>query len=141
MDEKTISKAFEPAEVELKWYKHWMENNYFRAEGKSDKKPFSIVIPPPNVTGMLHMGHALNNTLQDVMTRYRRMQGYNTLWMPGTDHAGIATQNVVEQELAKEGISRHDLGREKFIARVWEWKEKYGGVITNQLKKIIIGKQ
>lgn len=136
MDEKKISKAFEPAEVESKWYKYWMENDFFRAEGKSDRKPFAIVIPPPNVTGMLHMGHALNNTLQDIMTRYRRMQGYNTLWMPGTDHAGIATQNVVEQELAKEGTSRHDLGREKFIARVWEWKEKYGGVITTQLKRL-----
>jgi len=93
-------------------------------------------IPPPNVTGMLHMGHALNNTLQDIMTRLRRMQGYNTLWMPGTDHAGIATQNVVEQELAKQGLTRHDLGREKFIAKVWEWKEKYGNVITNQLKRL-----
>ena len=102
----------------------------------SDRKPFCIVIPPPNVTGMLHMGHALNNTLQDIMTRFRRMQGYNALWMPGMDHAGIATQNVVEQELAREGKTRHDLGREKFIERVWKWKEKYGGVIMNQLKRL-----
>ncbi len=136
MEGKAPVKAFEPKEFEKKWYDFWVENNYFRAEGKSDKKQFSIVIPPPNVTGMLHMGHALNNTLQDIITRYRRMQGYNTLWMPGTDHAGIATQNVVEQELAKEGTNRHDLGREKFIARVWEWKEKYGGVIINQLKRL-----
>ncbi|MEN6321442.1 MAG: valine--tRNA ligase, partial [Syntrophaceae bacterium] len=112
------------------------ECDFFRAADTSPKPPFAIVIPPPNVTGMLHMGHALNNTLQDIMTRYRRMQGYNALWMPGTDHAGIATQNVVEQELAKEGITRNDLGREKFIERVWEWKEKYGGVIINQLKRL-----
>ncbi|MBA4398138.1 MAG: valine--tRNA ligase, partial [Syntrophus sp. (in: bacteria)] len=109
---------------------------FFRAQDKSDKPQFSIVIPPPNVTGMLHMGHALNNVLQDVMTRFKRMQGYNAMWMPGTDHAGIATQNVVEQELAKEGLTRHDLGREKFIERVWIWKEKYGGVIINQLKRL-----
>jgi len=136
MAEKSLSKAYEPRESEAKWYRYWLERDFFRAEDSSPKAPFSIVIPPPNVTGMLHMGHALNNTLQDVMTRYRRMQGYNALWMPGTDHAGIATQNVVEQELAKEGITRHDLGREKFIERVWEWKEKYGGVIINQLKRL-----
>ncbi|MCX5847715.1 MAG: class I tRNA ligase family protein, partial [Deltaproteobacteria bacterium] len=136
MAERSLSKAYESHESEAKWYRYWLDHNFFRAQDTSTKPPFCIVIPPPNVTGMLHMGHALNNTLQDVMTRYRRMQGYNALWMPGTDHAGIATQNVVEQELAKEGITRNDLGREKFIERVWEWKEKYGGVIINQLKRL-----
>jgi len=136
MAKRSLGKAYEPQESEARWYQYWLDQNFFRAEDTSTKPPFSMVIPPPNVTGMLHMGHALNNTLQDVITRYRRMQGYNALWMPGTDHAGIATQNVVEQELAKEGITRHDLGREKFIERVWEWKEKYGGVIINQLKRL-----
>ena len=121
MSEKSLGKAYEPPASEARWYQYWLDRDLFKAEDSSAKPQFSIVIPPPNVTGMLHMGHALNNTLQDVMTRYRRMQGYNALWMPGTDHAGIATQNVVEQELAKEGITRHDLGREKFIQRVWEW--------------------
>ncbi|HYA13977.1 MAG TPA: valine--tRNA ligase [Syntrophales bacterium] len=136
MAKRSLGKAYEPQESEVKWYRYWLDLDLFRAEDTSTKPPFSMVIPPPNVTGMLHMGHALNNTLQDVITRYRRMQGCNALWMPGTDHAGIATQNVVEQELAKEGITRHDLGREKFIERVWEWKEKYGGVIINQLKRL-----
>ncbi|MDD2672509.1 MAG: valine--tRNA ligase [Syntrophales bacterium] len=136
MKKAEMAGSFEPGKVEQKWYDFWMEKNLFRAEEKSSRKQFSIVIPPPNVTGMLHMGHALNNTLQDIMIRFRRMQGFNTLWMPGTDHAGIATQNVVEQELARKGITRHDLGREKFIEKVWEWKEKYGGVITNQLKRL-----
>ena len=136
MEDNTLSRVYDPHELEVRWYQYWLDHDYFRAEEESDKKPFCIVIPPPNVTGMLHMGHALNNTLQDIMTRLRRMQGYNTLWMPGTDHAGIATQNVVEQELAKQGLTRHDLGREKFIAKVWEWKEKYGNVITNQLKRL-----
>jgi valyl-tRNA synthetase len=129
-------KVYDPARVEDKWYSYWLEQGYFRAEVGSPKEPFSIVIPPPNVTGSLHMGHALNNTLQDILVRYQRMKGKNCLWMPGTDHAGIATQNVVERELAKEGLDRHQLGREAFIARVWEWKEKYGGVIINQLKKL-----
>ena len=136
MSIRELSKAFEPAEAEKRLYNYWLKNKYFHASDKSEAPPFSIVIPPPNVTGMLHMGHALNNTLQDVMIRYKRMQGYNTLWMPGMDHAGIATQNVVEQQLRKEGLSRHDLGREKFIERVWEWKEKYGGVIIHQLKRL-----
>ena len=133
---KELEKTFEPAGAEQRLYDYWIRNNFFHAKDKSDAPAFSIVIPPPNVTGMLHMGHALNNTLQDVIIRFKRMQGYNTLWMPGMDHAGIATQNVVEQELMKEGISRHELGREKFLARVWEWKEKYGGVIINQLKRL-----
>jgi valyl-tRNA synthetase len=136
MGKRELGKAFEPQTSEKTWYQYWLDHDLFHAYDTSSKKPFSIVIPPPNVTGMLHMGHALNNVLQDVIIRFKRMQGYNTLWMPGTDHAGIATQNVVEQELAKEGISRHDLGREKFIERVWQWKAKYGGVIINQLKRL-----
>ena len=133
---KELGKAFEPGEAEKRLYDYWLKNQHFHAQDKSEAEPYAIVIPPPNVTGMLHMGHALNNTLQDVMIRFKRMQGYNTLWMPGMDHAGIATQNVVEQKLSREGISRHDLGREEFIARVWEWKEQYGGVIINQLKRL-----
>jgi len=136
MGKKELNKTFEPADAESRIYDSWLKKNLFQALDQSDKEPFAIVIPPPNVTGMLHMGHALNNTLQDIIIRFKRMQGFNTLWMPGMDHAGIATQNVVEQELAKEGLSRHDLGREKFIERVWEWKEKYGGVIINQLKRL-----
>jgi valyl-tRNA synthetase len=129
-------KVYDPSRVEEKWYNYWLEKGYFRAELGTPKEPFSIVIPPPNVTGSLHMGHALNNTLQDILVRFKRMKGYNCLWMPGTDHAGIATQNVVERELAKEGLDRHQLGREEFIRRVWKWKEKYGGVIINQLKRL-----
>lgn len=136
MTKRELGKAFEPADAEKRLYDYWLKNHFFHAQDESAAEAFSIVIPPPNVTGMLHMGHALNNTLQDIIIRFKRMQGYNTLWMPGMDHAGIATQNVVEQQLMKEGISRHDLGREKFIARVWEWKEKYGGVIINQLKRL-----
>src|SRR4030066_537871 len=136
MAKQELNKTFEPADAEKRIYDYWLKKNLFRALDSSEKLPFSIVIPPPNVTGMLHMGHALNNTLQDIIIRFKRMQGFNALWMPGMDHAGIATQNVVEQELAKEGLSRHDLGRDKFIARVWEWKEKYGGVIINQLKRL-----
>ncbi len=131
-----LTKVYEPRQAEAKWYRYWLDQDFFHAADSSSKKPFSIVIPPPNVTGMLHMGHALNNVLQDIVVRYKRMQGYNALWMPGMDHAGIATQNVVEQELAKEGLTRHDLGREKFIERVWEWKAKYGGVIIHQLKRL-----
>ncbi|MBM4313442.1 MAG: valine--tRNA ligase [Deltaproteobacteria bacterium] len=136
MGRKELTKVYEPAAAETRWYQYWLDQGFFRAADRSAKKPFSIVIPPPNVTGMLHMGHALNNVLQDICVRYKRMQGYNALWMPGMDHAGIATQNVVEQELAKEGLTRHDLGREKFIERVWEWKAKYGGVIIHQLKRL-----
>ncbi len=136
MGKDALTKVYDPRVAEAKWYQYWLDNHFFHAADKSSKKPFSIVIPPPNVTGMLHMGHALNNVLQDICVRYKRMQGYNALWMPGMDHAGIATQNVVEQELAKEGLTRHDLGREKFIERVWEWKAKYGGVIIHQLKRL-----
>ncbi len=136
MAESNMEKVYNPEKVEDKWYKYWEDNNLFRAEVRRDKEPFSIVIPPPNVTGSLHIGHALVNTLQDVIVRFKRMQGYETLWLPGTDHAGIATQNVVEREIAKEGLTRHELGREEFIKRVWEWKEKYGNNIINQLKKL-----
>ena len=136
MQKEVMSKGYEPKEVEEKWYRYWEDHQLFRAEAKSGRKPFCIVIPPPNVTGSLHMGHALNNTLQDILCRFKRMQGYNVLWQPGTDHAGIATQNVVERELAAKGTDRHQVGREKFIELVWEWKEKYGGVIINQLKRL-----
>ncbi len=136
MPEETMAKGYEPKEVEDKWYEYWLEEELFKAEVPSEKEPFCIVIPPPNVTGTLHMGHALNNTLQDILCRYKRMKGFNVLWQPGTDHAGIATQNVVEKDLMKKNISRHDVGREKFIDLVWEWREKYGGLIINQLKKL-----
>jgi valyl-tRNA synthetase len=131
-----IPSRYNPQETEDKWYKFWEENNLFSAKPDPAKKPFSIVIPPPNVTGILHMGHALNNTIQDILIRYHRMKGEESLWMPGTDHAGIATQNVVEKAIAKEGLKRQDLGREKFIERVWLWKEQYGSTIIHQLKKL-----
>ncbi|MBN2538899.1 MAG: valine--tRNA ligase [Deltaproteobacteria bacterium] len=136
MEREELNKSYETLDVEEKWYQRWLDEGLFRADDTSDRKPFSIVIPPPNVTGILHIGHALNNVLQDIIVRYKRMQGYNTLWMPGTDHAGIATQNVVEQALAREGLTRHDIGREEFLKRVWEWREKYGGVIIKQLHKL-----
>jgi len=136
MSEKELAKGYEPHDVEKKWYAEWEGKGYFRAAATSEKKPYSIVIPPPNVTGALHMGHALNNTLQDILCRWKRMQGYNVLWMPGTDHAGIATQNVVERQLAAEKKDRHDLGREEFIERVWKWKAESGGQIIGQLKRL-----
>ncbi|RLE37554.1 valine--tRNA ligase, partial [Candidatus Acetothermia bacterium] len=131
-----LPKRYRPDEVEGEMYRLWEEGRYFHAEVDPNKQPFSIVIPPPNVTGRLHMGHALNNTLQDILIRYKRMDGYAACWFPGTDHAGIATQNVVERALEREGISRHDLGRERFVARVWEWKKKYGSEIIDQLKAL-----
>ncbi len=127
---------FDFAAVEAKWCKYWEDNKTFHAKPNPDKKPYTIVIPPPNVTGILHMGHGLNNTLQDIMARYKRMNGFETCWMAGTDHAGIATQNVVEKQLAKEGKTRHDIGREEMLKRLWAWKENYGGTIINQLKKL-----
>ena len=136
MEEKNISTVYDPQSVEKKWYAFWEEQGLFHAEADFEKKPFSIVIPPPNVTGQLHMGHALDNTLQDIEIRWRRMQGYNTLWMPGTDHAGIATQIKVEEMLAQKGISRYDLGRDAFIEKVWEWKHQYGDRIITQLKSL-----
>lgn len=131
-----LSKQYNSKDTESKWYKIWEENNLFSAKPSPNKLPYSIVIPPPNVTGILHMGHALNNTLQDILIRYKKMKGFAALWMPGVDHAGIATQNVVEKALAKEGLKRQDLGREKFLERVWEWKKLYGETIITQLKKL-----
>ncbi|PLX47625.1 MAG: valine--tRNA ligase [Desulfobulbaceae bacterium] len=133
---ETLTKAYEFKEVEKRWYATWQENKSFNAGMDPERPSFSIVIPPPNVTGVLHVGHALNNTLQDVLVRYKRMMGYNTLWVPGTDHAGIATQNVVERQLAAENKSRHDLGRDRFIERVWQWRQEKGGTIINQLKHL-----
>jgi len=136
MKTKIMAKGYEPGDVEQKWYKYWEDNDLFRAAARSDDDPFCIVIPPPNVTGTLHMGHALNNTLQDILCRYKKMMGYNVLWQPGMDHAGIATQNVVERDLAAKGTDRYAVGREKFEELVWEWKEKYGGIIINQLRRL-----
>ncbi len=131
-----LPKSYEPKNVEKHWYEFWLQKGYFKAEDKSSKPAFSIVIPPPNVTGVLHIGHALNCTLQDIIVRFKRMQGFNTLWLPGMDHAGIATQMVVEKKLAKEGVKREQLGREKFEAKVWEWKEESGGMILDQQKRL-----
>ena len=134
---RDLPKTYDPKLVESQIYDMWLENDCFKAEPDPDKKPYSIVMPPPNVTGQLHMGHALDSTLQDILTRYKRMQGYSALWLPGTDHAGIATQIKVEEELRKnEGLSRYDLGREKFLERVWAWKEKYGNRIVQQQRKL-----
>lgn len=140
---RQLPKVYDPQEVEVKWYDYWLKRDFFHAEAEKEKKPFCIVIPPPNVTGKLHLGHALNNTLQDILIRYHRMKGENALWVPGTDHAGIATQVRVEEELAKEGermrgraLTRHELGREEFLKRVWAWKENYGGTIIRQLKRM-----
>ena len=136
MSLKQFDKGYEPDEVEKRWYAFWENEQLFAAQERSSQASYSIVIPPPNVTGVLHMGHALNNTMQDILCRYRRLRGDNVLWMPGTDHAGIATQNVVEKKLAAEGTDRHRLGREKFIDAVWQWREKYGSAIINQLKRL-----
>ena len=136
MSSNELAKGYEPLEVEKRWYRYWEENDLFGAEESSQRRSYSIVIPPPNVTGVLHMGHALNNTMQDILCRYRRLRGDNVLWMPGTDHAGIATQNVVEKKLAAEGTDRHRLGRGKFIEQVWQWRSKYGSAIINQLKRL-----
>lgn len=131
-----IPDRYDPAQVEQRIYSLWMENGDFRAEEASTKVPFSVILPPPNVTGSLHLGHALNHSIQDVLVRWKRMQGFNVLWMPGTDHAGIATQSVVERELKKENQTRHELGREKFIERVWQWKNQYGGRIVEQMRRL-----
>ena len=131
-----LSATFTPAQIESALYEKWLKNGYFKADSKSKKKPFTIVIPPPNVTGSLHIGHALDHTIQDCLIRMKRMKGFEALWLPGMDHAGIATQNVVEKQLAATGKSRHDLGREKFIEKVWEWKNEFGGAILNQMKRL-----
>ncbi|MDH4308785.1 MAG: valine--tRNA ligase [Acidimicrobiia bacterium] len=131
-----MNPTYEPGEIEDRWYERWEQAGVFRPEYRPDGNPFCVVIPPPNVTGSLHMGHALNHTIHDVIVRRKRMQGFAALWLPGTDHAGIATQNVVERELALEGMSRHDLGRERFIEQVWEWKRRYGARITTQIRRM-----
>ena len=131
-----LEKVYDPSTVEERLYKKWMDKGYFHAEVDKEKEPFTIVIPPPNITGQLHMGHALDNTLQDILIRYKRMQGYNTLWMPGTDHASIATEVKIVAKMAEEGITKDNLGREGFLEKAWEWKEQYGGTIIGQLKKL-----
>src|SRR5664279_89384 len=132
-----LAKSFEPAEIERRWYPIWESRGYFAAgldTAKTDN--FCILLPPPNVTGTLHMGHAFNQTIMDSLTRYHRMRGDNTVWIPGTDHAGIATQIVVERQLQEQKLSRHDLGRKNFVSKVWEWKEKSGNIITNQMRRM-----
>ena len=133
---KELAKTYDPKGIEDKLYQKWLDKKYFHAEVDHDKTPFTIVIPPPNITGQLHMGHALDNTMQDILVRYKRMQGYNVLWQPGTDHASIATEVKIIQKLKEEGIDKHDLGREKFLERSWDWKKEYGGRIISQLKKL-----
>src|SRR5258706_1302024 len=131
-----LGKRYEPKEIEQRLYEFWEKGEFFTPLLDAERPKFSIVIPPPNVTGRLHIGHALVNTLQDIIVRWKRMSGFNTLWLPGTDHAGIATQNVVERQLAAEGKTRHDLGREAFEKRVWEWKEQSGNTILRQLRRL-----
>jgi valyl-tRNA synthetase len=133
--QKELAKNYDPKDIEDRLYQKWMNKNYFHAQVDKKKKPFTIVMPPPNITGQLHMGHALDNTMQDILIRFKRMQGYNALWQPGTDHASIATEVKIIEQLRKEGIDKKDLGREAFLKRAWEWKEEYGGKIINQLKK------
>ena len=134
--EITMEKTYDPKKIEDSWYEKWQQKGYFHAEVDRSKKPYTIVMPPPNITGQLHMGHALDNTLQDILIRYKRMSGYSTLWLPGTDHASIATEAKIVEAMRKEGISKEDIGREKFLERAWEWKKQYGGRIVSQLKKI-----
>ena len=136
LEKRELAPAFTPSEIEGPLYKKWLDAGYFTADANSSKEPFTIVIPPPNVTGNLHIGHALDQTLQDCLTRMKRMQGFEALWLPGMDHAGIATQNVVEKQLATQGLSRHDLGREEFVKKVWEWKAESGGQILGQMKRL-----
>ena len=133
---KELEKNYNPADIEDRLYEKWQEKKYFHAEVDRSKKPFTIVMPPPNITGQLHMGHALDNTMQDILTRFKRMQGYEALWLPGTDHASIATEAKIVEKMREEGITKEDLGREKFLDRAWQWKAQYGGRIVSQLKKI-----
>ena len=132
---KELAKTYDPSGIEDRLYQKWLDKKYFHAEVDHSKTPLTIVIPPPNITGQLHMGHALDNTMQDILIRYKRMQGYNALWQPGTDHASIATEVKIIQKLKEEGIDKHDLGREKFLERAWEWKKEYGGRNIGQQKK------
>ncbi len=136
MSQKQLDKLYDPTTVEDQWYRYWEDHQLFHADKHTEKPTYTIIIPPPNVTGMLTMGHILNNTLQDLLIRYKKMRGYETLWMPGTDHAGIATQSKVEAALRQEGLTRHDMGRERFLEKVWQWKENYGGIILQQLRKL-----
>ena len=133
---KELEKNYNPADIETRLYEKWQEKKYFHAEVDKDKKPFTIVMPPPNITGQLHMGHALDNTMQDILIRFKRMQGYSALWVPGTDHASIATEAKIVEAMRKEGITKEEIGREKFLERAWDWKKEYGGRIVKQLKKI-----
>ena len=136
-ERKELPKTYDPHECEDRLYAYWEKSGFFAADVNPDKKPFTIVMPPPNVTGQLHLGHAFDQTIQDILIRFKRMQGFEALWLPGTDHAGIATQIKVEQALREEeGKTRYDLGRDAFIERVWEWKEQYGSRILNQLRKL-----
>ena len=132
----SINKAFEPAEEEARMYAGWQGKGYFHAVPDPEKEPFCIVMPPPNITGQLHMGHALDNTLQDILTRYKRMQGFSALWLPGTYHAAIATEAKIVESMKKEGITKDDIGRDKFLERAWEWRELYGNRIVEQLKRL-----
>ena len=134
--QKELATKYNPAEVEDRIYASWIKGNYFHANLDESKKPYTIVIPPPNITGQLHMGHALDNTFQDILVRYHRMKGFDTLWIPGTDHASIATEAKIVEALKKEGISKQDLGRDAFLERAWQWKEQFGGSIVEQLKKL-----
>ena len=131
-----LAKSFEPGEIEHRWYARWEAAGYFKASDQPEQPGYCIMLPPPNVTGTLHMGHAFQHTLMDALTRYHRMLGDNTLWQPGTDHAGIATQIVVERQLDAQNISRHDLGREKFLEKAWAWKEQSGSTITQQMRRL-----
>ena len=133
---KELDKTYDPAQVESRIYRFWLDGGYFHAEVNPDKKPFTIVIPPPNITGKLHMGHAMDETIQDIIIRMKRMQGYEALWLPGTDHASIATEVKIVENMRAEGLTKESVGREGFLERAWDWKEKYGGTIINQLKKL-----
>ena len=133
---KELAKTYDPKDIEERLYEKWMEKGYFHAKVNPDKKPFTIVMPPPNVTGKLHMGHALDNTMQDILIRFKRMQGYEALWQPGTDHAAISTEVKVTEKLRNEGIDKDEIGREEFLKHAWAWKEEYGGTIIKQLKKM-----
>ena len=133
---KELSKTYSPQEIESRLYEKWLNKKYFAAKVNPAKKPFTIVMPPPNITGQLHMGHALDNTLQDILIRWKRMQDYEALWQPGTDHASIATEVKIIDKLKEEGIDKNDLGREGFLKRAWQWREEYGGRIVSQLKKM-----
>ena len=133
---KELEKNYNPKDIEDRLYTKWVNKKYFHAEVNPDKKPYTIVIPPPNITGQLHMGHALDNTLQDIIIRFKRMQGFEALWLPGTDHASIATEAKIVESMREEGISKEDIGREKFLERAWDWKKQYGGRIVSQLKKM-----